>query len=493
MSRSKSGAPRLTLVVLLKQIMLYAPSALVPAAFGLMSTAVFTRMLDSSSYGKFTLVLNMSTLVAAIGSQWLQQGISRYLPVAQDVSGLRRLRGAITLGLMLVALAVFLLMVVTVSIVARGGDWFFLGLSGSLVAVGLTVFGPLGTVLQAEMQAGKHTAFHVVHVVCRFVIAMVLLLTTQPDASDLLWGYAVALLLLIPPLWGTAGLPKPWKVWRVRTEYLAELRRLFCYGAPMIGWFISANLLNVGDTYVIQLFHGSEQVGIYSANYGLLNGAVGLMTQPVLKAAHPFLMSAWAQGSEHQTSKWLAGIVGWFLVLGGLLTGAVAIFARDVALFMLGPAFQEGYRVIPIVLVGMVVWQLGMYTHKPLEFAGQTRLMLRTSIAVAILNIALNVLFVPMFGYLAAAITTVVSYAVYTIFTARAGRKWLRWEVPWRPVLVSFSQISISFLGIWLMRSAVAGIFGYWPGLVVATLAVLAVTLSVLKRATRTMLVGSSL
>lgn len=379
-------------------------------------------------------------------------------------------------------------MVLTLLTVARGGTWFYLGLSGSLVAVGLTVFGPLGTVLQAQMQAGRYTTFHLVHVVFRFAVASVLLLTTQPDASDLLWGYAVTLLLLIPALWRTAGLPKPWQVWPVRAECLEELRRLFHYGAPMIGWFISANLLNVGDTYVIQLFRGAGEVGIYSANYGLVNGAVGLVAQPVLKAAHPFLMRAWAQGSKAQTAKWLANIIEWFLVFGGLLTGAVTILARDVATFMLGSEFQEGYLVIPIALVGTVIWQLGMYTHKPLEFVGQTRRMASASIGVALLNVVLNVLLVPMFGYLAAAITTVISYAVYTVYTAWVGMKWLPWKVHWRSIGISFVQISIAFLGIGLVRSAVESAFGYWSGLVIASVLVVVVALLVLGKRARSVL-----
>ena len=54
----------------------------------------------------------------------------------------------------------------------------------------------------------------------------------------------------------------------------------------------------------------------------------------------------------------------------------------------------------------------------------------------AVINIVLNLLFVPEYGYFAAAVTTFVSYLTYPVLVyAITSSSDLRWRIPWHTIV----------------------------------------------------------
>jgi O-antigen/teichoic acid export membrane protein len=445
----------------------YVPGAVAPAVVGLLFTVVFTRLLSSGEYGRYSLALSGATIAASLSSQWLVQGVNRYLPARLGQGERNRLKGSAAMALYGIVLLV----------VALGGvawvatrlwatqPWRAVVAPAMVLSVAIALFVPLGSLLQSEMRAGRYSLYQLGLTLGRFLLSVALVLTTVRAATSLLWAGAIATLILIPPLWRDAAVPSVRWVFHRRRRLALGALRLARYGVPMTGWVVAAVLLEAGDRYVIQFARGASEVGIYSANYTLVSGAVALVTAPPLLAAQPFLMRAWGAGNPGEASRWIGIIVEWYVVMGAVLVGGVALFAEDLATLFLGPEFREGYTIIPIVLGGIVVWQLAMYAHKPLEFVGRTRLLFGLGIGVALMNLVLNLLLVPRFGYPAAAYTTLGSYAAYAALTAVAGQRFLRWRVRTGWLLGIVLSVGLGVLTASLVRSAVEARAGWAAGL----------------------------
>jgi O-antigen/teichoic acid export membrane protein len=73
-----------------------------------------------------------------------------------------------------------------------------------------------------------------------------------------------------------------------------------------------------------------------------------------------------------------------------------------------------------------------MVGHKGLEILEKTRVMLRLVVIAAALNILLNFIFVPMYGYHGAAVTTFASYLSYPLMVWWVSRKNIRWYIAGR-------------------------------------------------------------
>jgi O-antigen/teichoic acid export membrane protein len=435
LSDAAGSAPRSSaLRGLARQALRFAPGALVPAVVGIVSSAIFTRIFGSQEYGQYALASSTAQLVIAIAGQWLQQSVTRYVPGENNQALLQRIRGAVAVSLILLSAGIPIISIIGLRTTSR---WLAPGMFFPVVALVVSGlwFNALSTVLQAEMRASRYSAYRIAYAVLSMVgsLAMVVLAARHP--SSLIWGPSVAGALLLPFLWKECHLPSAAWILANVTSLLRETKRLAGYGVPLVGWFVAAKVLDVGDRFLIEAFRGPGEVGVYAANYQLVAGSAGLIAAPIMLAAHPFLIRAWRQGDREQAGKWLGKISDTYIVFGLVLVGWATVFARDVVMMLVGPAFRDGYRVIPPVIAGIVLWQLGMYAHKPLEFIGRTKSMLLLASGSACVNFVLNVLLIPRYGYMAAGYTTCVSYGLYTISAAIVGRTVMPWHVDVRMLI----------------------------------------------------------
>lgn len=479
----EEGRPMVPLTgrLLGRQIVQYAPGVVAPAVIALAFAVIFTRVFTSAEYGRFSLAQSVVTMITLLAGQWLLQGINRYLPGVPAGAATARLKRAILLGVLLVA-------AVMVAVAALGTawaallapEWLHLVLASAALALATVVFSPLAIILQAEMRARRSSAYGLASSAARLSLALLFVFYVSHTPQSLLWAQAGAFVLVIPLLWRDAHFPPVRQMLQRSHESWLEVRRMAVYGFPVVGWVIAAMLLDTSDRWIIQFYRGSGEVGVYAANYSLVAGTVGLVATPMIIAVHPFLMRAWSTGQRAAAERWLGVIMQWYLVAGALLVGLVALYSSDIANLFLGPDFRVGHRIIPVVVAGIVAWQLGMYTHKPLEFMERTRLMFGLCAAATAVNAVLNLLLVPRFGYIAAAYTTLFSFIFYVGVTTWAGRRLLRWRLPWKGLAGSFAVSAVGFIVAALLRGVVQSTLGYVAGLLASGVVALATSGGVL-------------
>jgi O-antigen/teichoic acid export membrane protein len=134
---------------------------------------------------------------------------------------------------------------------------------------------------------------------------------------------------------------------------------------------------------------------------------------------------------------------------------------------------------MPAVVAGVLAWQVGMYAQKPLEFVARTKLMLRWGLLSAGLNLILNLALVPSLGYVAAAYTTVASFAVYTISVGLEGLKVLGWRVSWSRVAFEGSILAVGFSLAGALRAILQESLGGWLSVLLA-LGIISLTMGAL-------------
>ena len=479
-----AGRAALSGQLLRRQVIQYAPGVLLPAIVSIATAAIFTRTFDSVSYGRFSLAWSVATVAVLLLSQWLHQGIARFVPSVAPGEATVRLKAAICLAVLGVLGVTALLAATALGVAALrlSPEWARIAAGGVAMVVATSAFGPLGAVVQSEMRASRYSAFVVATSVARLGFALLLVFAVARDPASLLWAQALALGLALPLLWRDAGLPAVAMVVGRRAEWWPTVRQMATYGVPLVGFTVAGTLLDLSDRWVIQYFRGAGEVGIYAANYSLVFGTIGLVALPMLLATHPFLMRAWESGDRAAASRWLGKIVEWYVIAGALVVGVIGFYSRDIATLVLGAPFRPGHRIIPVVLAGMIVWQLGMYSHKPLEFTGRTSVMFQVAVGVTLLNLLGNLLVVPRFGYMGAAYTSLGAYVLYTVIVTRIGRRILPWTVRAGRVAASLLLVAGGLLLMSLVRTLVDRRYGAAAGLAASGIVALATVSAVIVR-----------
>lgn len=167
------------------------------------------------------------------------------------------------------------------------------------------------------------------------------------------------------------------------------------------------------------LSYAESQVGIYSANYKLAM-LITIFLQAYRYAAEPFFF---AQSKSKDRNKTYVKVMNYFI-------GAIFSFFLLVSLnldifkyFIPNPAYWEGLKIIPILLLANV-WS-GIYINQSIwyKLSGQTRFGAYIAIGGAIVTITLNFIFIPIYGYLACAWATFIVYAAQMVASYYLGQK----------------------------------------------------------------------
>lgn len=174
---------------------------------------------------------------------------------------------------------------------------------------------------------------------------------------------------------------------------------------PYIPHLLSLTLLNSLDRIVITRVCGSEYTALYSLAYNCGTIVTLLMTS-MNTAYSPWLADRIHNGEfkevKNFSTKYIASFC--YLALG------IMLITPEILLILGGNSYLDAIYVMPPVAMGCVCQFL--YTmHVNIEqLKKKTVGMALASISAAILNYVLNILFIPMWGYKAAAYTTLVGF-----------------------------------------------------------------------------------
>lgn len=178
------------------------------------------------------------------------------------------------------------------------------------------------------------------------------------------------------------------------------------------------HILYDGSTQV-SLKIAEAQVGIYSACYKLAM-LVTILLQAYRYAAEPFFF---AQLKNQDKNKVYAKVMNVFIAMVCLVFLVVSLNIDFFKLFIRNEAYYVGLKVVPILLLANVF--LGIYYNQSIwyKLSGQTKFGAYIAIGGALLTVVLNVVFIPLYGYMASAWATLIVYACQMIASYLLGQK----------------------------------------------------------------------
>ena len=179
------------------------------------------------------------------------------------------------------------------------------------------------------------------------------------------------------------------------------------------------HILYDGSTEVSLKF-AEAQVGIYSACYKLAM-LVTILLQAYRYAAEPFFF---AQMKNQEKNKVYAKVMNFFVATVCLVFLVVSLNIDFFKLFIRSEAYYVGLPVVPILLLANVF--LGIYYNQSIwyKLSGQTKFGAYIAIAGASLTVIINLIFIPLYGFMASAWATLIVYAFQMVVSYKLGQKY---------------------------------------------------------------------
>ncbi|NNE45482.1 MAG: oligosaccharide flippase family protein [Rhodothermales bacterium] len=202
------------------------------------------------------------------------------------------------------------------------------------------------------------------------------------------------------------------------------VRPLVRFGAPLVVASLSAWLLNVGDRYMLKWLSETATVGLYDFG-SRVGGIVNLVFVQSFQLA--FAVIGLRQFDEGRFDMHRAALrhyavwTGWFVL-------ALSILADDAMLILVQSLGVDRFylgidQVVLPVAAGF--WFYGMYhvAVNVLYGLNRTRMIARYVLGAAIFNLVLNLILIPRFGALGAALATTISFAALAFWTLRVSER----------------------------------------------------------------------
>lgn len=236
------------------------------------------------------------------------------------------------------------------------------------------------------------------------------------------------------------------------------------FNIPLLPHYLSQVVLSSSDRIMIANMCTASDAGIYSIAYsaGMI---LTLLTNSLNSTVVPWLYRALAAKELRRISKTS------ITVLGGLalIVLVVDILAPEVVAILAPGEYSEAMTLVPVIAASVFFMFMYSYCSNIEFYYEKTGLAAVASVLAAVLNVILNAVFIPLFGYRAAGYTTLACYvalgAAHYIFSqkvvrAEAGSAALSAAAVWGLALV-FTAISLVLPLLYphpIVRYAVFGI-----------------------------------
>jgi O-antigen/teichoic acid export membrane protein len=206
---------------------------------------------------------------------------------------------------------------------------------------------------------------------------------------------AIFLLILIP---------------KIRSIYsfsfdLKKLADALKFSLPMIPALLSALVLSYFDQIIINDLKGSYQTGLYSVAYQI--GMIVYMIQLSSAAAYqPYFFEAVSKNNIYEFQNLIKKYTK-FIVF---ISISLVVFSQEIGKLFTDSKYYEGLVLIPVIVFSYILYYFYTLYANYYVYYKKTGIASLIIIFLAILNIVLNYIFIPKFGYFAAAYTTLFAY-----------------------------------------------------------------------------------
>ncbi|MBK8710198.1 MAG: oligosaccharide flippase family protein [Flavobacteriales bacterium] len=201
------------------------------------------------------------------------------------------------------------------------------------------------------------------------------------------------------------------------------LRAMLVFGAPLMIAGLAGMVNETADRVILKYLLPADiadsEIGIYGACYKLAV-LITLFIQAFRMGAEPFFFS---HAKEKDSKETFARIMNIFVAVCMTAFLVVMLFLDLFKWFIPNPAYHEGLRVVPILMLANVF--LGIYYNQSVwyKLTDRTRVGSTISIIGAVITIVLLFALIPYLGYMGAAWTTLICYTSMAAISYVWGQK----------------------------------------------------------------------
>lgn len=248
--------------------------------------------------------------------------------------------------------------------------------------------------------------------ICSPTLAFVLIKNFTEKGFARIIGYAVPSIIIGIVLY-VSNLFKSKKKW---TKKYWDF--IIGFNTPLMIYYLSQMIFNHSDKIIISKLLGNTEAALYGLAF-TISMILTFILNAINGAYLPWMYRT-IQNKEYKNNKRISLDIA---ILLALMLLCVIWFAPEIVLLFGGENYIRSIYCVPALTMSfMLIYYSRLIINTEFYFEDKKSIII-SSLIPAIINIILNYIFIPMFGFVAASYTTLFSYIVFVLLNYLGYRK----------------------------------------------------------------------
>lgn len=424
----------------------------------IITTPVFTRLLSTEEYGKFT---NYNSWVVLIGvfAGLQSSGTIANAKVRYKEDEYRSYLSSIVSLTTISYAAVLLISIVFSKLISKltlvSPDLISIMVMYSYATYMMTLY---SQVLMMDMNAKKNAIIAFINALLTVALSIVLVLSLSRDKQ---YGRVYGTLIPTGVIAAIEAITVV-KKGRVayKTDYWKFCRRL---SIPLIFHALAGTVLSLSDRIMLTRIDGDESTAIYSVAY-----SIGAMVNVLWTVYNTTWVPFYYQYKKDKDTEKINIKLNNYTITFSLLVGIFVLCIPEAFKLLIPKAYWIGINMIPVVAIGYYLnFMYSVYGNFEF-FHEQTKLTSIGTVAAAVINIILNQVLITKYSYYGAAWATAIAYGLLFVFHYVASNHFVKedCEIKVKGLLIGLLGIMVVSTGsvllkeLWIVRWMIAVLLG---------------------------------
>lgn len=382
-----------------------------PALIGFLSIAVYSSLLSPAEYGIYATIVALAAMMNSVVFEWLRLSLLRFYPKYSSSENLLETVKLSFIGLLLLTLIIgtgtsFFMpvfdipayFIIFILLLSWTQSWNNLNLS----------------LMRAKLEPKAYGIIAFTRAILGLIIGSLLIMVG--------WGEIGLVMGIVIGFW-VALLPPTLKYWKFHLKpslFDKEITKIFVkYGTPLTVTLLLGVIIHNSDRLIIQYLLSSSETGIYSVTYDLTEQSIFTLMMIVNLAAFPIAIKMMEEKGDLAAYEQVKNNMSLLFLIALPAAGGFIAIAPNIVYLILGEDFREQALIlVPFIVVGALLKGFKFYgVDVMFHIKQRTRLQMYPIGIAAAVNIILNFIFIPEFGIIGAAYSTVIAYALSIVIS----------------------------------------------------------------------------
>lgn len=407
--------------------------------------SIYTHLLTPEEYGLYTLIFTAAIFSNNVLFFWLPAGTLRFWS-KQEFSS-QNFISTLTNTYIVMFFTIIIGLIISAYFLWGTPNYIWL-LCGALLTISASMYTLSQYLMSAQIHPLKYAKLSISYSIFAVVFGG-LMAYMDYGAIGITLGICVGFLL--PTFFAKI---EYWQNYHRKSFDPALFKKLATYGIPLASVTLLEEITKSADRFMLASLQNKAEAGLYAVGYDLSGNSILLLMSAINLAAYPVIIKL--LDNEGQKSA-LEYFNKYALLLLGIAVPAVfgiIIVGPNLIHLLIGEEYQQAVTTL-LPWIAIALFMAGMqanYFDLAFQLGNYTIGILKLSIAIVLINIALNYFLIPTMGMKGAAIATLSSFILGVILSAIIGRKHFPIPLPIRDFSKIFIAALLMSLSLWWFK-----------------------------------------